>query len=273
MLRLALHLLPLSAWTEHVALWWGYRFQPLPRTITLRSGARIHFRAVDYIQLMLYYFGTFEPHCLECLRRHVSRGATVIDVGANIGLFSIESSIAVGPAGRVIAIEAAPPNLLALRENLRLNNLKNIEVVETGVSDAAGSARLTLPEGDNLGMFTVAEIDGAVSYEIQLRTIDDLLDERQIGSVDLIKMDIEGSEFRALSGAKRTLEKYRPLLIVELNGQALERCGSSVEQVMSFLRALGYSGQKLGQTQPLQREGNREILCEEYLFVPQGKPG
>lgn len=56
---------------------------------------------------MIYYFGTFEPHCLSYLQRCVDKGGTIVDVGANIGVYTLESSLIVGQTGRVIAIEAA----------------------------------------------------------------------------------------------------------------------------------------------------------------------
>src|SRR5262245_17702558 len=106
-LRRGLRHLPNWAWADGLALWWGYRFRPAPRVVRLRSGALMKIDAADYLQLMAYYRGTFEPHCLRYLRSCVREGATIIDVGANVGIHTLESALAVGRTGRVIAIEAA----------------------------------------------------------------------------------------------------------------------------------------------------------------------
>lgn len=264
--RSIFRVLPLHSTLEHLALWWGYHYQPPPKVVRLRSGGLIQFENVDHLQLILYYFGVFEPHCIKYLRLYARAGGTVVDVGANIGFFTIESSLAVGAGGRVIAIEAAPPHISALHANLRLNDIKNVEVIESGVGEENCSANLTLPVGSNLGMFTVGKVEGRTSYQINLRTLDDLLLEHDVGPVDLIKMDIEGSEFRALKGARKTLEKYRPTLIIELNGTALESCGSSVDQVVALLGDLNYVGRRISGTKLVKQRV--EEACDEYVFLP-----
>lgn len=85
-LRYSLHALPIGTWTECVALRWGYSFRPEPRVVKLRSGGKIQVDPTDYLQLIIYYFGTFEPHVLSYLKRCVGEGGTIIDVGANIGI-------------------------------------------------------------------------------------------------------------------------------------------------------------------------------------------
>src|SRR5262245_23461112 len=115
-LRGALRRLPITKMTEHLALSWGYRYRAPQRIVRLRSGAKMRVDPNDYIDLMLYYFGTFEPQCLATIRRHCTKGGTFIDVGANIGVFSIEVARWLGPSGRVVAIEASPPNACVLRQ-------------------------------------------------------------------------------------------------------------------------------------------------------------
>ena len=114
-LRKSLHALPVTPWTERIAFWWGYRFRPAPCIVKLRSGGLIRVTATDHLQLMIYYFETFEPHALSYLKRCVGNGGTVVDVGANIGLYTLESSLIVGRTGRVISIEAAPSHIEALK--------------------------------------------------------------------------------------------------------------------------------------------------------------
>ena len=269
-LRSSLRALPIWTWTERTALWWGYRFQPAPCVVKLRSGALIRVNPTDYIQLMIYYFGTFEPHCLPYLQRCVDKGGTVVDVGANIGVYTLESSLIVGRTGRVIAIEAAPPHVKALKDNIKLNKLNNVSLIESAVGDSTGQVTLARSRGSNLGMFTLGSVSGEEKYDVTLRPIDDLLEEQEIKSIDLIKMDIEGSEYRALCGASRTLTKYRPTLLIELNDAALHGCKSSTRDVKLLLRTNGYRGWRIG-PKTVQAISDAQVThnCDECLFVHQ----
>lgn len=268
-----LRALPTWTWTERAALWWGYRYKPAPRAVKLRSGASIFVNPRDYLQLLIYYIGAFEPHCLPYLKGCVTRGGTIIDVGANIGFYTLESALAVGPSGRVISIEAAPPHVETLRQNIKLNGLKNISLIEVAVGEAKGSAMLALPRGDNLGMFTLGSVNSEETYLVDLRPIDDVLAEQRVQSVDLIKMDIEGSEYRALCGAKKTLLLHKPALLIELNEVALNQCGSSTQAVKELLREAGYRGWLInrgGHARPIP-EVQATHDCDECLFIHREK--
>ncbi len=267
-LRVVLRALPVWKCSERVALWWGTRFRPAPRLVRLRSGAFIHVDPTDYLQLLIYYLGTFEPHCLPYLLSCGGKGATIIDVGANIGLYTLESAFAVGPTGRVISIEAAPSNVQVLKKNIEHNRLNNISLIEVAVGDLTGCGTLTLAKGGNRGMFTLGSTAGDSSYNVEIRRIDDLIEEKGITSVDLIKMDIEGSEYHALRGALRTLQRCRPTILIELNEAALRQCQSSAAEVKALLSDLGYRGWVIGRKGLRLIRTARQIHdCDECLFV------
>jgi FkbM family methyltransferase len=216
---------------------------------------------------LLYYLGTFEPYCLSYLHRCAGKGSTIVDVGANVGFYTIESSLSVGPTGRVISIEAAPSHVRSIRENVRLNEFENVKVIETAVGDTNGEAVLTLPSGDNLGAFTLGRVIGEQAYSVTVKRIDDILQEQGTASVDFIKMDIEGSELRALRGAEQTLKSDRPAILLELNSAALQRCGSSVAEVKEFLDRHGYKGWILTRTTARPIENSDTHSCDECLFI------
>ncbi len=116
-------------------------------------------------------------------------------------------------------------------------------------------------------MFTLGSVNGS-KFNIEIDTIDRLLEPFAMTSVDILKMDIEGSETRALRGATRTLEKFRPTILVELNEKALSACGSSSHEVKMLLSDLGYRGWII------ERSRLREIAdpkaahgCDECLFI------
>lgn len=268
-IRVGLRSLPPSKISESAALWWGYRFNPSEEVVTLRSGAVIKVSDVEHSQILMRYMGTFEPHCLSLMKRYARPGGNVIDVGANIGLYTVEASRAVGPSGRVIAIEAAPCHAATIRQSAKLNGARNVTVVNTAVGDEPGEAALTLPAGGNMGMFTLGNVAGPKSYKVQIRTIDDIISDLHVDSVDFVKMDIEGSEFRALNGARKTLEKHRPPILIELNETALRACGSSCRQVKGLLTDLGYTGRKIDGRNLTPISVVQEHVVDECLFVCQ----
>ena len=117
-------------------------------------------------------------------------------------------------------------------------------------------------------MFTLGSVSGDETYNVTLRPIDDLLEDQEINSIDLIKMDIEGSEYRALCGASRTLTKYRPTLLIELNDVALHGCKSSTRDVKLLLCTNGYRGWRIGR-KTVQAISDAQVThnCDECLFV------
>jgi FkbM family methyltransferase len=266
-LRVGFRLAPPSTVFENAALWWGYRFQPPAEVIRLRSGALIRVTDTEHSQLLLRYIGTFEPHCLALLRKYVVRGSIVLDVGANIGLYTVEASRAVGPTGRVISIEAAPHHASAVEDSVQLNGMQNVTVVTTAVGSEKGEATLTLPSGGNMGMFTLGSVVGNQSYAVSVRTIDDILSEQDVRSIDFIKMDIEGSEFCALTGAEKTIKKYRPPILIELNEVALQSCGSSADQVKSLLVSFGYRGFLIAKNSLSPIDPSQRHVVDECLFL------
>jgi FkbM family methyltransferase len=260
--------LPLSSATQKLALKWGYKYRPEPGLVKLRSGALIQTTQVDHLQLLLYYFGTFEPECLAAMHRIIKPGDTVLDVGANIGLFTLEASLSVGSSGRVIAIEAMPEHATAVVHSARSNGMMNVEVISVAAGDRIGEAILTLPRNTNYGMFTLGDVAGDVSFKVPVQRIDDIVAERGVKSVAFIKMDIEGSELNALIGAEQTLRNFHPTILIELDEDHLAACKTSSHEVKSFLNRLGYREFLLDGTLPAL---GRRQLVNEYLFVHQGK--
>ena len=270
-LRNVLRHMPVTAATRRAALWWGFRYQAGPRIVRLRDGSRIQVEPVDYLRALLYYQGTFEPQCLGLLPRYLKAGETMLDIGANIGVFTLTAARLVGPRGRVISVEAVPPNAEALRSNVSLNHLDWVDVVEAAAWSSDGVTTLGLPEGGNLGMYSVAVKTGTL-FEVPTRRIDDVIEDQGCRRVSLLKMDIEGAECEALRGASRLLADHKPTIIIEINERALNRCGASSRELIGLLDAAGYVGQVI------EKDGMKPLgdvspnACLECLFQPTGGP-
>jgi FkbM family methyltransferase len=149
--------------------------------------------------------GEYEPHYTAFLRDELKRGSTFVDVGANIGLFTVIAGHLVGPTGRVVSYECGPQALALLERNVGLNWLDDrVEVVPRAASDAVGTNTLTVPVGHfGLGSLKTPRLSSASSLsetvEVQTERLADRLS--GFGFIDLIKVDVEGAELEVLKGA------------------------------------------------------------------------
>lgn len=185
--------------------------------------------------------GTYEPQETAFFRRHVRKGCVVLDVGANIGLFTIMASCLVGETGRVYAFEALPENIAMIRSSLAENRLSsNVTLYHALVADRERDdleiAFHPLEEQDtrsplaHLGGSFVVGRDQILPPYLRRKPIRTLpLDEMVPASdrVDFIKIDIEGAEMLAMRGASRILDRDRPMIMTEVHPAQLRSVSSA----------------------------------------------
>lgn len=163
-------------------------------------------------------------------------GQVVVDVGANLGLLTLAFARAVGPAGRVLAVEPAEETFGALERQVRINDLKHVTAIHAALADKPGAMRLYhhADPGRN-SLVAGASDDGE---EVPVTTLDALLAEHGIGRVDVLKIDVEGAEPLVLAGAAKTLG-HRPVVVFEIHSQAANRTADP-HAAWTALAALGY---------------------------------
>lgn len=190
----------------------------------------------------------------------LGREATFIDIGANQGEFTI---FAAGRLthGKVFAVEPFDKVRGKLQSNLTINGFQNVEVIPYALSDAPGRAELFTDAArygetnkNNCGLTSLvkSEIRGTKIGETEVSTLDELVSSKNLDRLDLIKIDVEGSEPAVLRGGLATLEKFKPMILIELNAETLEGAGSSVQEVVATLESLGYQGFMLNDRRDLQ---------------------
>jgi FkbM family methyltransferase len=160
------------------------------------------------------WLGSYEWELQKRLAGQIESGSVFFDVGANVGFYSLLGSLRVGAEGRVYAFEPLPSNAAFLRKHLAMNRIRNVEIFETAISDQSGTASFSSESTRAMGKLSAA---GTVT--VTTSTLDDLIAEGKIVPPSCIKMDIEGAEFRALSGARRCFELYRPKLFLATHGK------------------------------------------------------
>jgi FkbM family methyltransferase len=179
------------------------------------------------------------------LQQELKAGDTFVDVGANEGMITLLGSRLVGDAGKVIAFEPNPVPREILERSLRRNSIANVELHAAGLGDVEGELQLFVPRRNSgEGSFTAPEDASAGYYSSCPVWIGDAVIGERLPR--LIKIDVEGFEAHVLRGLSGTLERARPIIVMEMIARHLARDGQTPEQICRWLGALGYRGQKLG---------------------------
>ncbi len=184
------------------------RLLPRSAVVRIRSGELRGWRWIAGSSTNGCWLGTYERQVQQLFRQHVHAGAVVLDVGANVGFFTLLASRLAGPAGRVHTFEPLPRNLYYLERHVRLNSLTNVTVEALAVAATSGEAHFRTASHASMGGL---RDDG--NLHVITASLDDLLASGRIPAPDFIKMDIEGAEGAALRGAARLISGS-PLTIV-----------------------------------------------------------
>ena len=185
------------------------------------------------------HYGTWEPLEADFLRARLKPGMTMLDIGANVGYFSILGARAVGPAGRVVAIEPEPTNYALLCANLWDARAANVEPIRAAASSFSGAIHLSL-SNDNCGDHrSFLERPGEQVLTVAGARIDDVFEVD--ARVDLVKIDIQGADHRAVLGMEGLLARSRPVLLVEFWPRGIDELGDLPIDVLSYYRSLGFS--------------------------------
>jgi FkbM family methyltransferase len=159
------------------------------------------------------WLGSYEFALQRLIANEVKRGDVFFDVGACVGFYSLLAAVRSEPA-RVHAFEPLPANLSYLRKHLQLNKIKNVEVHEIAISDEVGT-QLFAGEATR----AMGKLDANGSIRVRTSTIDALLQAGEIPAPRYIKMDIEGTESKAILGAKECILRHKPKLFLATHGR------------------------------------------------------
>ncbi len=181
----------------------------------------------------------FEPNEVALIKEHVKKGDTVIDIGANIGYYTLLFAQLVGESGQVIAFEPDPENFALLHKNIILNQYNNVKLLQKAVSNQNKQTYLYLCD-DNKGMHRLYDsVCCRGRVEVETICLDDYLP-KIVKKVDFIKIDIEGAEYDALRGMEKILYQQRPKLLTEFSPAALFEYGIKPQIYVDFLTQLGF---------------------------------
>jgi FkbM family methyltransferase len=223
-------------------------------------GHRMRLDAKDRGELAIH--GIYEPLATNLVRAELRPGDVVLDIGANIGYYTLIFAKGVGPAGRVFAFEPEPGNFALLEENVAANGYGNATLARVAVSDRAGRAEIYL-DADNAGDCRMYDShDRRPSVNVETVRLDDHL--ARLDRIDLIKMDIQGAEPAALRGMHGLLERHRKVkLLLEFWPYGLQLFGADPKEFLGTLCEAGFALWNLNERRGgMARAGVAELLAE-----------
>ena len=191
--------------------------------------------------------GEYEPDLKLTLDKFLNVGDTFVDLGANEGYFSIIGGKIVGRKGRVISIEPQSRLQNIINKNIKLNRISNVELFQLCISNKVGKEKIYLSPDLNTGSSGVLKKQKyKVVYEsVDSMTLEDLINKLQIKKVDLIKIDIEGSEYEAILSSKKLFEdKIIKNIALELHPKFLKKRNLDIDHIVNFLNEAGYKKNK-----------------------------
>lgn len=195
---------------------------------------------------MIENSGLWEYHITRFISENLKAGETFIDVGANLGYYTILAAAIVGEQGRVISFEPLKVNSKYCRQNTIINSLDNVSFFNYGLWDEAVEKDITFPTAHH-GNAQIIKDDGpeyaSIGREtIRCVTLDGMIEsgELDLSRLDMVKMDIEGAEPFALKGMQKTLKKFRPAMVFEMNRLAMMPFHLTTEVIWDFFQELNY---------------------------------
>lgn len=216
-----------------------------PGTVLIEShGNRMYLDARDEGVLPLLQAGdVYEEYETGLFMELLKPGMTVVDIGANVGHYSLIAARMVGDSGRVFSFEPDPHNFDLLSRNIELNGFTNVTALNMAVSEKKGSLTLHLDKynlgGHSLSAGNVLIDDGTV--DVDTVSLDEYFENEAGEWVDVIKMDTQGAEGLIVEGAWRVLKDADPVLLMELWPYGLRNAGYDPATLVANLERLGFS--------------------------------
>lgn len=226
-------------WLNH------YRIRQVVR---VKYGARLACSSEDLIQSWLMFFGAWEPGLTRLLESRLRLGDCFVDVGANIGYFTLLASRLVGERGTVVAVEASPTTADSLRANIRLNLAQNVRVIQAAATDQRGSVPLYAGPRDNSGAASLRSRVGRLpEAAVEGIPLTEMLSEEEWSRATLIKIDVEGAEAEVLKSilANPGVLRADAEIVVEMTPEWLSSIGESAERLIAAFEELGFTAYEL----------------------------
>lgn len=216
-------------------------FKGVVMKVKIHNDINLMLHVDDWLQQQLYFFGEYEKAELKMLEKFLMSDSVFIDIGANLGLYSLYASSLMGENGTVVCFEPFSTNYRLLKQNISLNSNLNIRAENMAIGETDGLINLYYDEKDrNLGMVSSDMTEYTHSEAVKAVSLDSYLNGKSFEKIDFIKIDIEGHEYAALLGMKNTLARFHPTLLIEILEEDKPKSNSNKKKIIDFLESFGY---------------------------------
>jgi FkbM family methyltransferase len=177
---------------------------------------------ISYVDKCVKNNSVWELTSTNRMKSIVKQGDIVLDIGANFGYYSVLMSKIVGNQGRVLAFEPTQLYGKVLKQNIEINKIENVTVFDYGLSDKETEAEIGIEENSA----TLHWVEEPIGKEkISLKRLDSIIDSLQLNKIDFIKIDVDGHEPAFLQGAWNTIDKYKPVILLEVSHKNYLKAG------------------------------------------------
>ncbi|MBR1734328.1 MAG: FkbM family methyltransferase [Alphaproteobacteria bacterium] len=292
------HLVPITGWSRYSGdsamslsgwgRWWTYLNMKTPVLMNWIDGLIVRIYPDNEIFRSIYVNGIYDPNSIVAINTLLPKDGIFIDVGASFGLFSLLATKSVGANGHIYAIEPSYRDYSRLVDNININNLGNsISSYRLAISNTSETVLLNIATEERSALNTLGKefsfkgIEKISQESVDAIALDDFVIANQIKHVDVIKLDIEGSELKALQGALKTIEKFHPAIMLGVNSNALKAAGTDHDEIQKIISEINYKAYKLVDEDDnlkfelipdLTKESAKIVFCLPADVVPPKLP-
>lgn len=213
------------------------KYWPFPVRISVEGGRQMYVDLRSSIGRGLFVSGAFDMEAIKPAINAFNEGATFIDIGTNVGFYSVLALDRLGPSGKVFSFEIDPRPLRCLRRTIAEFGYNNILVTEAAVSDIDGELSFEPKREHGHNHIDRTATNGRKVPSVRLDT---WAKRNGLTRVDAIKIDVEGAEKLVLEGAQETIARFKPLLLCEAEETAAAKFGYTPNYLLDYLNGIGY---------------------------------
>lgn len=214
----------------------------------------------DVIGRHIYKYGAHDPELTAWIEDHIvlEPGDVVIDVGANVGWFTLVLDALAPPGVDIFAFEPHPGNAALLAENVGRNHADSVRVVQAAVSESPSTRELFVYPGENSGRHSLLPIAGAERLTAESTSLDAFWTEQALADrpARFLKIDIEGYELAALRGARRVLQRC-PTVVLEFSPKLMRDAGIEPSELLDLMETFEFSCSRIVDGQRVQADRQR----------------
>jgi len=222
----------------------------------------------DSLQISTY--GFYEEFETELVKKIIQKNYIVLDIGANIGYYTLLFAKLVGDNGKVFAFEPEPNNFALLKKNTEINGYRNVALIQKAISNRTGKTKLYVNERNAGGHTIYNSYNSCQMVDVDVTKLDDYLD-TSITTVNFAKIDVEGSEFGVIEGMKNLLQKTKDFIIMsEFNPSFIKKYGKEPEDYVEILLQHGFKFYHIDSREKTIKEIDYKVLLKKYTAENKG---